>query len=186
MTPIAWALLALGLIVIAAVAYLSFRLRRTQALRHQFGPEYDNLVRERGNTAEAERELDHRAKRVDRFAIHSLRPDEVRDFEARWRHAQERFVDEPRAALAEAAEVLHSAMQARGYPAEADFVQRADDLSVNHPNFVSHYRDACGLTALGGRESISTEDMRVAMQHYHALFEDLLEQRQHEPQEVKI
>jgi hypothetical protein len=185
MTPISWVLLVLVLVAIAAVAYLSFRLRRTQTLRDRFGPEYDNLIRQRGNTIAAENELDHRAKRVGQFQIRPLREDEVRNFEARWRHTQERFVDDPRAALGEAADLLHSVMRAKGYPVDGNREQCADDLSVNHPNFVSHYREACRLTASSTQESISTEDLRIAMQHYHALFENLLEQH-YERQEAKI
>ena len=43
----------------------------------------------------------------------------------------------------------------RGYPVEGDFDRRADDLSVDHPQVVQHYREAraAGLAATRTRPS---------------------------------
>ena len=57
-----------------------------------------------------------------------------------------------------------------------DFEQRAADISVNHPHVVEHYRAAHqALPAWGGQE-MGTEELRQAMVHYRALFDELLEQ----------
>ena len=66
-------------------------------------------------------------------------------------------------------------MRERGYPVE-DFDQRAEDLSVDHPDVVQNYRQGHRLaTGTDRREETSTEDLRQAMWHYRALFEELVE-----------
>jgi len=48
-------------------------------------------------------------------------------------------------------------VKARGYPV-AEFDQRTDDISVNHPRLVEYYRSAHGVAVRVGREEASTED----------------------------
>ena len=65
-------------------------------------------------------------------------------------------------------------MRERGYPVE-DFDQRAADLSVDHPEVISNYRAAHGISIANERGNASTENLRTAMVHYRELFEELLE-----------
>ena len=65
-------------------------------------------------------------------------------------------------------------MVQRGYPV-GDFEQRAADVSVDHPRVVENYRAAHDIATRSERDQASTEDLRKAMVHYRALFEDLLE-----------
>ncbi len=65
-------------------------------------------------------------------------------------------------------------MQARGYPI-SDFDQRTADISVDHPVVVENYRAAHEIVLRHSRGQASTEDMRKAMVHYRALFDELLE-----------
>ena len=185
MTTVSWILLIVAVTAIAAAGFLAWKHRRSRAIRSKFGPEYDYLVRERGSVARAEKELEHRARRVERFEIRPLTEDERSRFAERWRIAQERFVDEPRAAVAEAGDLLLDVMKARGYP-PGDFEERVGDLSVNHAHFVEHYRAANEIAVRGSRDSASTEDLRAAMKHYRALFEDLLDRRVSEVNEVRL
>jgi hypothetical protein len=67
-------------------------------------------------------------------------------------------------------------MEARGYPV-GDFEQRAADVSVDHPDVVTHYRDAHRIADLNEHGTATTEDLRQAMIYYRALFEDMLETR---------
>jgi hypothetical protein len=67
-------------------------------------------------------------------------------------------------------------MAARGYPM-ADFDQRTADLSVDHPAVVEHCRAARAIALRNDAGQASTEDLRQALIHYRALFEDLLEER---------
>jgi hypothetical protein len=64
-------------------------------------------------------------------------------------------------------------MATRGYPV-GDFEQRAADISVDHPQVTQNYRaaHAIALNHLNGQAS--TEDLRRAMIHYRALFEELV------------
>jgi hypothetical protein len=74
-------------------------------------------------------------------------------------------------------------MQVRGYPV-GDFEQRAADVSVDHPHVVQNYRTAHDIAVRQQRGEASTEDLRKAMVHYRALFEDLLDTTEPEPREA--
>jgi hypothetical protein len=82
-------------------------------------------------------------------------------------------VDDPKASLIHADDLLGSVMVARGYPM-SDFEQRTADLSVEHPTVVQHYRTAHGITLAHRRGEATTEDMRQAMIHYRSLFDELV------------
>ena len=172
MTPVAWTILIVGIIAVVGI-FLLFTAR-TKKLKSQFGPEYDRQVKASGNTLKAEQELEHRAKRVHNFQIHPLSEPECEQFAREWRGTQEKFVDDPRAALADADRLVNKAMETRGYPVAGEFDQKAADLSVEHPLVVEHYRAGHQIAEKDARDGASTEDLRIAMKHYRELFEDLL------------
>jgi hypothetical protein len=158
--------------VVAFFAYRTYREREAGRIRTHFGPEYERLAGERGVQA-AERELVQREKRAASFTIRPLTVEDRHGFETRWQDVQKEFVDDPKQSLAHADQLLGEVMSARGYPVK-DFDQRAADLSVEHPIVVQHYRAAHGI-ALRHREGrTTTEDLRQAMIHYRALFEELV------------
>jgi len=99
--------------------------------------------------------------------------DERQRFTEQWRMAQAHFVDEPNRAIGEADRLVQQAMDARGYPV-SDFEQRAADVSVDHPEVVRDYRQAHAVSMRNERGEATTEDLRQAMVHYRALFDDLL------------
>jgi hypothetical protein len=86
------------------------------------------------------------------------------------------FVDDPQGAVAEADRLIEEVMRARGYPI-GDFNQRAADISVDHPMVIENYRIAHDIALMDRRGEASTEDLRKALVHYRALFEELLETR---------
>jgi hypothetical protein len=92
-------------------------------------------------------------------------------------------VDDPKGAVVEADRLVADLMQVRGYPV-GDFEQRAADVSVDHPHVVQNYRTAHDIAVREQRGEASTEDLRKAMVHYRALFEDLLETGEPEPREA--
>jgi hypothetical protein len=163
-------------IVVAAAVLVGVALylrRRTSTnLKAKFGPEYLRAVDETGGTRRAEAELHDREKRVKAFDIRPLSPQESARFASAWRAVQTEFVDNPKAAILRADSLLGELMAARGYPV-GDFEQRAADLSVKHPHLVDNYRTAHEVALREGRGQASTEDLRQAMIHYRALFEDL-------------
>src|SRR5581483_2562391 len=113
-----------------------------------------------------------------------LRNDERARFSEAWRREQARFVDDPRAAVNSADRLVGEDMQARGYPM-SDFEQRVDAISVDHPQVVENYRIAHQIAINDSRGQGSTEDLRRAMVHYRALFEELLEEHVLEHQEAR-
>jgi len=180
---------ALAIVIIIAVIAIAFAVwmyvdkRRTQRLRTQFGSEYDRMVEASGRK-QAETELESRSKRVQKFRIRSLSTEEQKRFAESWRREQAHFVDDPRAAVENADHLVGEVMRTRGYPV-GEFERRAADLSVDHPRVVENYRSAHEIALRDSRGEASTEDLRRAMVHYRALFEDLLEEHVVEHQEVR-
>lgn len=159
--------------VIAVVLYRQHQEKRRRHLQDRFGPEYERLVAATGNANAAQRELEARERRVAAFHIRSLSSEERNQFSARWQQVQAEFVDNPKGSLAHADELLGEIMGTRGYPVQ-DFEQRANDLSVDHPLVVQHYHAAHGVALRHRKGQASTEDLRQAMIHYKALFEELV------------
>ena len=59
----------------------------------------------------------------------------------------------------------------------SDFEHRAADISVDHPTVVSNYRAAQEIRGRTLRGEVETEELRKAVVHYRALFDELLEVR---------
>ena len=178
--------IVIGVLVALAVIVIAFVLtqkRRSDELHSKFGPEYERLARMHGDTRRAESELSDRIDRVKHLHIKPLDEDHRHRFVDAWRADQARFVDDPRSAVIEADRLVADLMQFRGYPV-GDFEQRAADVSVDHPHVVENYRVAHDIALRERNGQASTEDLRVAMVHYRALFEDLLETDAHEPREA--
>lgn len=173
-TTVVVLLCILAVLIIAAVAWWFITWRRRQQLQDRFGPEYDRVVSNRDSKREAERELTARAERHDQMDIRPLTQASRERFQAEWRTAQARFVDEPSVALAKADVLVQEAMTERGYPV-GDFSQRTADLSVEHADVLDHYRAAHRIANASENGDATTEDMRQAMVHYRALFGALLD-----------
>ena len=170
----AWVLIIAGAIVLlAAVLWRAAAARRSSSLRDQFGPEYDRTVESTDSKREAESELRARTDRRQELEIRPL-PTAARDrYVGEWGVVQARFVDDPEGAVRDADMLIQAVMSDRGYPMN-DFEQRAADVSVDHPEVVNNYRAAHAISIAHERERASTEDLRLAMQHYRSLFDELL------------
>ncbi|WP_051132602.1 hypothetical protein [Sphingobium bisphenolivorans] len=176
LTPLEVGLALLALILVAAVAVLVISNRRRANLRAKFGPEYSRTLEATGSTRKAEAELQEREKRVAAFTIRPLSPQQADAFTEAWVRVQAQFVDDPQGAVTRADALLTEVMEVRGYPI-GDFEQRSADLSVDHPEVVQNYRSAHDIAVRHARGEANTEDLRRAMIHYRALFDDLV----HEP-----
>jgi hypothetical protein len=160
-------------VVLALIAVAATLFVRHQRLKQRFGPEYDRTVEDTGSRKDAEQDLAARAKRHDALDIKPL-PSGVRDRYAReWNSVQEEFVDRPEDAVHDADSLVASLMRERGYPTE-DFDQQVKDLSVEHGRTLDHYRAAHEVNDLSTRHEATTEQLRGAMVHYRALFDELL------------
>jgi hypothetical protein len=173
MNPISIAVVALAIAILAIILaiWALMETQKTRHLRSRFGPEYDRAVRNERDLRDAEVALEQREKRVSKYKIRPLSPRETSHFAEEWRVVQEHFVDNPRKAVAEADRLIGDAMKSRGYPV-TDFEAQANDLSVDYPMVVEHYRAAHEIGENGGRAD--TEELRKAMQHYHVLFEEVI------------
>lgn len=177
--------LLIGIVVVAVIVVLAvvwgvWQSRRRARLREHFGPEYDHVVEETGSRRKAAAELQERERRVEELDIRRLTPDEATAFASEWRDVQAKFVDNPQLATAAADDLVIRVMRTRGYPM-TDFDRRAADISVHHAAVVEHYRAAHDIAGRAGRGEASTEDLRQALIHYRALFDDLLETKEGAP-----
>jgi hypothetical protein len=177
----AWVLIAIAVVVVLAVVlWQALARRRTGRLQQQFGPEYDRTVGSADSKRDAEAELQAREERRQQLEIRPLSQAARDRYVQSWQSVQAQFVDDPRGAVAAADSLIQSVMAERGYPVE-DFEQRAADVSVDHPQVVENYRHGHQLTQASAGGSDSTEDLRQAMRHYRALFEELVDPAADQP-----
>ena len=175
-------LILLAIVAIVLVGgLLFFNKRRSDHLRERFGSEYERQVEESGSRSKAEADLAEREKRVSKLTIQPLSPADQDRFLDRWTKVQATFVDDPERSIDYADALLAEVMSARGYPV-SDFEQRAGDISVDHPNVVQHYRAGHDIAVRHSRGEASTDDLRQALIHYRALFEELVTERAPTPE----
>jgi len=165
-------LIIVVLVIIAAIVY-GVQAGRRKKLQNTFGPEYDRVVADTGNRTEAEKELREREKRHAGLELKELSPESQQRYRAAWEEVQIQFVDNPSEAVGTADELVTRLITERGYPT-AEYDERLADLSVEHANTLQHYREAHGISERNAAGQASTEDLRLALVHYRALFADLL------------
>lgn len=159
---------------VAVAAWFVWRSLRHKALVRRYGPEYERVVRDVGNPGRADRELEAREKRVSAFKLRELNPEERERYLGEWARIQQRFVDQPAQAVANAHELLMALMRDRGYP-DSTLEQRQQDLSVHYPDLIDSYRNACAVAQLPATSgAANTERLRTATIHYRTLFNALL------------
>ncbi|HEX8154279.1 MAG TPA: hypothetical protein VF698_14190 [Thermoanaerobaculia bacterium] len=168
--------IAVGAIVILTVAALiarGARRTRSERLREHFGSEYDHALKTHGKRTAAERDLITRTEEARQIEIRPLTAAERDRYRGEWMRVEARFVERPTTAVVEADELIDEIMRAQGYPI-GDFERHAAHLSVKHPRIVEHYR--AGHDAIDSNKDgkSSTEELRQAMLHYRALFEELV------------
>ena len=175
-----WIILT-GVAVLVVIALAAWRIhskrKQSHRLKEHFGPEYSRSVNDLGSRRKAESELKAREERVEHLTIVPLAPSEAARFSETWKDLQGRFVDNPKNAVVQADQLVRELMLKRGYPM-GDFERRAADISVDHPEVVTHYRAAQAIAVRDGRGEADTEELRKAIVHYRALFDELLEVRE--------
>jgi hypothetical protein len=169
-------LLLVGAVIFALIAFAAiffYQKKQSHRLKQRFGPEYGRAIDEFGSQTKAESELKAREKRVERLNILPLAPSDAAKFRESWKVLQNRFVDNPKGVVVKADLLVRELMLKRGYPV-ADFERRAADISVDHPAVVDHYRAAQAIAVRDERDEANTEELRQAVVHYRALFDELL------------
>ena len=165
--------IVVAVIVAAALVIGVMAVMRRRRLQQRFGPEYDRVAGERDSKLKAESELTERERRVRDLDIQPLTDSARASYSGQWADMQERFVDAPADAVAGSQLLVAAVMTDRGYPTEHQD-QVLADLSVEHSDTLDHYRAAEQISASAASGMASTEDLRLAMIHYRALFGDLL------------
>jgi hypothetical protein len=165
-------LIIVVLVIIAAIVY-GVQAGRRKKLQSTFGPEYDRVVADTGSRTEAEKELREREKRHAELELKELSPESQQRYRAAWEEVQIQFVDNPSEAVGTADELVTRLIAERGYPT-AEYDERLADLSVEHANTLQHYREAHEISERSAAGKAGTEDLRLALVHYRALFADLL------------
>ncbi|WP_406486350.1 hypothetical protein [Streptomyces sp. NBC_01563] len=160
-------------VVLLVCALVAWQVARRRHLKEQFGPEYERLVEEKQSRTAAEHELREREQRHDALEIKPLSAADREKYAQGWSQAQERFVDHPDDAVHEADRLVTALMSERGYPTKG-FEQQASDLSVEHGRTLQSYRTAHEVSDRSSRHQATTEELRGAMVHYRALFDELL------------
>ena len=174
-------------VVLLAAAALVFvyQRRRSDQLQERFGPEYEHTLEESGDRRSAERELRGRERRVSKLAIVPLSRQSAELYREEWAGIQRSFVDRPAEAVADADQLVLRMMRETGYPVD-EFDQRVNDISVDHPQVATHYRDAHRVAVAQAAGETDTEELRQAVTSYRALVEALLDDSEHtEPTDAK-
>ncbi|MEU2135185.1 hypothetical protein [Streptomyces sp. NPDC018352] len=167
------AIIVAVVVVLLVCALVAWQIARRRHLKQQFGPEYERLVQEKQSRPAAEHELREREQRHDALEIKPLSAADREKYAQGWSQAQERFVDHPDDAVHEADRLVTALMSERGYPTKG-FEQQARDLSVEHGRTLQNYRTAHEVSDRSSRQQATTEELRGAMVHYRALFDELL------------
>ncbi|MET9319283.1 hypothetical protein ABZX75_03650 [Streptomyces sp. NPDC003038] len=163
-------------VVLIALAVGLWMLSRRRHLQDRFGSEYTRTVDEEGGRLAAERELRAREERHAGLEIKELPTERRRQYADEWSEVQERFVDRPEGAVAQADELVARLMRERGYPTDG-YETQLRDLSVEHGDTLKHYRAAHDVNVRSSEGKATTEELRGAMVHYRALFEELLSEQ---------
>jgi hypothetical protein len=170
-----WILIAAAVVLVIAAIVMSMRgKKRSRQLQSQFGPEYDRTIESADSKRKAEAELAERQERREQLDIRPLSSAARERYTTQWQTVQAQFVDNPPGAVASADTLIQSVMGDRGYPVN-DFETRAADVSVDHPHVVENYREGHRLAEQSANGNGSTEELRQAMRHYRALFDELVE-----------
>jgi len=170
-----WILIAVDIVALLAIAaWFIYQRTQSRKLQERFGPEYDRTVDRLGSQTKAEAELRARERRVEKFNIVPLARAEATRLSQSWNALQQRFVDDPKGAVVQADALVRELMQKRGFPM-GDFERRAADISVDHPTVVENYRAAQTIAERAARNEADTEELRSAVIHYRAIFDELLE-----------
>ena len=171
MDPNVWIIVAAIVVVAIIVVVIAWIGLRRRGLRSQFGPEYQRVAAESGSKWRADSLLAARQQRRKKLDIRPLESQARERYARDWQQVQGRFVDQPYEAITEADRLVTTVMRERGYPTE-NFDQHAEHLSVDYPNLVGNYRGAHAVATR--QKSANTEELRTAMLHYRALFDELL------------
>jgi hypothetical protein len=162
-----------SVIVVGSVTICALALVRRREVQHRFGPEYGRVVGESGNDLKAESGLKERERRVRELDIRPLADSAREGYTDQWAAIRAQFAEAPAAAVAASHVLVIAILNERGYPT-GRAGQLLADLSVDHAGILDRYRSAAEISRRAAAGTASTEDLRLALVDYRAIFRDLL------------
>lgn len=161
-------------VVLAVGIFVRSRSRR-QRLEGTFGLEYDRAVSSSGRR-EAEKRLTEVEKEHEELRIRALPGSARQRYLEEWRHAETRFVTDPRESAASAERIIRRVLEERGYPIDGDAEDQVAHLAVDHPDVAERFRHGRAmLENVNGAQA--TEDLRKALIDFRIVLDELLEDR---------
>jgi hypothetical protein len=160
-------------VVVVLAAFAARALMQRRELRERYGDEYQRVVTEKGGRSAAETELKRREREHETLELNELSPEVLDRYRASWITVQSQFVDDPKAAVHAADELVTGLVTERGYPV-AGYDDRLAQLSVEHASVLNLYRSAHDISLANDADTATTEDLRQALVSYRELIADLL------------
>lgn len=162
-------------VVLLAIGIFARARTRSRRLEGTFGPEYDRAVSSSGRR-DAEKHLSEVEKQHEELRIRTL-PGSARErYLEEWRHAETRFVTDPRESAASAERIIRRVLEERGYPTDGDAEDQVAHLAVDHPDVAERFRHGRAmLDNVNGAQA--TEDLRKALIDFRIVLDELLEDR---------
>jgi hypothetical protein len=170
-TPMIIVAVVAAVIVAGTVTICTLALIRRRELQHRFGTEYDRVVGQSDSKLKAEAGLKERERRVRDLDIRPLTNPAREGYADQWAVIQEQFVDAPGDAVAASRVLVIAVLNERGYPTDHPD-QVLADLSVEHAGTLDRYRSAEKISSSAASGTAATEDLRLAMTGYRALFRE--------------
>ena len=165
--------MAIVLIILVACALGAWTVLRRRSLRHQFGSEYDRVIKESDGRLAGEHELRDRQRRHSALQLRELSPQSREQYAAKWRELQAQFIDSPQDAVNEADDLVTRLIEELGY-STGNYAEQVAQLSVEHADTLKSYREAHEISLSNRRGEATTEQLRLAVVHFRALVAKLL------------
>jgi hypothetical protein len=153
--------------ILAVVAAGTWR-RRRRRLRELFRLEHQHV-----GTGVRERAVANGDEGPSGLDIRPLDPGVWAEYSAFWQDVQAEFAENPSDAVGDADRLVVHVLRHRGYPVD-DLEERAAEISAAYPSVVADYRAAHEVAQRNELGLVTPDDLQLAMEHYRALFEDLL------------
>jgi hypothetical protein len=171
-------LVAVAVVAAVTVALTMRRRHRSNVLAHPRGSEHDRAGA--GMSVRRVEELAKRRRRRGDLGLVGLSETSAAHYRDDWNEIQVRYADEPGKAVEAADGLVVRIMRESGYPVDY-FDERADELAVDHPEVVRHYREAHGVALAQARGEAATEELRRGVRSFRALVDALLDDTEPPP-----
>jgi hypothetical protein len=147
--------------------------RMSREMTEEFVRSYARALRQLDNRRKAESESSPQRDLGNLLVVRPLPTAERTRFVEDWQSLQPLFLNDPEDAVKEADRLISDVMQTRGYPV-GELARGAADISVEHPDIVSHYREAHRVAQRSADGQATTDEERRALAEYRELFDELL------------